>query len=206
MTNGGGAESIIQALENLTYQHVALALNGEIVLTSEAPVGGAFKANGFTITGKQFLIEGDQAAIQAYGKQIPAPGDFFGTSLGEVKALAAFGPRVMGSVMTAPALTSSTNDWNPAASGVALRECSRVKMSATSAVNLTGISSAGVADGQCVTLINTGANAITLRHFDSGSAAANRFGLPSSANVVVPQLGTVTIMYDAQSALWNQVV
>lgn len=60
----------------------AYALNGEIVLTGSKPVGGAYNPAGFTATGRQWFREGDGAAIQSYGLQTPAPGDFFGSLAG----------------------------------------------------------------------------------------------------------------------------
>lgn len=94
----GGAGSHIQASHGGRYRSttqvtyisapvtfglaVGYALNGEIVLTGTPPAGGAFNPNGNVCNGQQWLRVGYAGAIQAYGLQTPASGDFFGSVAG----------------------------------------------------------------------------------------------------------------------------
>lgn len=175
-------------------------LNGEGVATGTQPVGGTVNPAGFTPTGKQYLMEGDQAVIQSYGFQVPINGEFAGTLPGEFRGRDPFGPKRLGSVITPAAITTTPlHDWNPvgAGSGVNMKEVSRVRMSALGAVDLTGLFSAGVADGQLITLINIGAPTITLKHFNAGSIESSRFGLPAGADVALPQFTPITLCFDA---------
>lgn len=182
----------------------AYALNGEIVLTGTPPVGGAFNPAGFTPTGKQFLIDGDPGQIQAYGIQLPIAGDFFGTLGGEVKAKSVYGPRILGSVISPPALAGVTHDWNPyiTASGVAMKDVARVRMFSSLATDLTGLFSTGIRDGQLVMLTNVGSYAITLKHLNSGSISADQFAFPAGADMIVPPLGSITLYRDGTAGLW----
>lgn len=63
----------------------------------------------------------------------------------------------------------------------------------TGAYNIGGLQ--GGHAGRRVTLINYTGFAMTLNHQDAGSAAANRFTLPGSANKVVPVQGAVELVY-----------
>lgn len=85
-SHGGRYRSTTQvtyAGANITFGlAVGYALNGEIVLTGTPPTGGAFNPNGYTVTGKQWERTGYAGAIQAYGLQTPADGDFFGSIAG----------------------------------------------------------------------------------------------------------------------------
>ena len=67
--------------------------------------------------------------------------------------------------------------------------------------NIGGLTN-GVA-GRKITLINYTSYAMTLNHNDAGSSAGNRFALANSANLVVPSLGMVELVYSSQGGgLW----
>lgn len=96
-------------------------------------------------------------------------------------------------VISPAALAANTNDWAP----TGLSAATVIKLSASSAINLTGIS--GGADGRVLVLQNTGSNAITLTGADTNSASANRF---ATASVLQP--GTVlALIYDGTASLWR---
>lgn len=201
---GGGIVRIQYAGANVTFAlATAYCLNGEIVLTSVAPVGSAFNPSGFTITGKQYLIDGKVAAIQSYGQQVPAPGDFFGSLPGEFKVQDAYGPKMLGSkILAALNGTTPLHDYNPGVGGAFHVEKSLVQLRASGNTVLTGLFSAGYRDGQCITLMNTLAPTWTLKHYDTGSVLSSRFGLPGGSDVVLTQYDSITLMFDTAIGYW----
>ena len=100
-------------------------------------------------------------------------------------------------VTTTPAqLTGNANDY---ALAVATNDIFRVSSSA--AVNITGIT-AGLFDGHAILLRNVGSFAITLRHQDAASAAANRLISPWAGDVVVSANSSMLLMYDSTLSRW----
>jgi hypothetical protein len=97
------------------------------------------------------------------------------------------------------ALIANTNDWTPT---------SVVKMSASSAINITGF--AATSDGDIKVIQNTGAFAITIPFESASSAAANRvtgpfqqFATTPPASFILSAGNTVTLIYDATAARWR---
>jgi hypothetical protein len=83
-----------------------------------------------------------------------------------------------------------------------------VLVAADAARNITGIaSSLGVGavntDMQLHILINNGANAVTLKHEDGASAAANRFLCSTGADVVLSANQSATLIYDLTATRWR---
>ena len=71
-------------------------------------------------------------------------------------------------------------------------------------IQLTGISSIDVKNGQKVTILNVSPNRrIRLRSENTNSSPVNRFILPNDADINVRYGGTVTFMYDAISSRWR---
>ncbi len=68
-----------------------------------------------------------------------------------------------------------------------------VSSAPTGAYSIGGI--AGGHAGRIVTIVNYTGFSMTLNHNDTGSLVANRFSLRSSANLVIPTLGSVTLRY-----------
>lgn len=95
------------------------------------------------------------------------------------------------------ALLGNTNDWAP--TGVAA--CSRIRASASSAINLTGLL-AGT-DGERKVIENIGSYNITLTSSDAASAAANRFAIPAA--VVLRPNQSIEIEYDGTDSRWRTV-
>lgn len=97
------------------------------------------------------------------------------------------------------ALNADTNDWAP--TGVAT--CSTIRMSASLAINLTGLL-APAADGTFVVLENVGTSfAITLLPSSASSAAANRFLIPKPIVVAPNQSVVLTYDKDASVPRWR---
>lgn len=102
-----------------------------------------------------------------------------------------------GSKFVSPtALAADTNDYDPGS----LDQVTRLSIGSTGAVNLTGI--VAQSEGVMIWLHNRLGFSITLKHNSAGSAAANRFFGPNSADVVLRQNGSVWLLYDATHAAW----
>jgi hypothetical protein len=71
-----------------------------------------------------------------------------------------------------------------------------------SAIDLTGLSNAGVSDGRIVTLVNTSVKVIVLKHQSVSSSVGNRFDLPGGADIYLAQKGRITLIYDAANTAW----
>lgn len=101
-------------------------------------------------------------------------------------------------VATASSITSDQNDYAlPAATDI-------VRLSASAARIITGVV-AGVG-GQAELLINVGSFAITLRHQNAGSAAANRLIVPWAGDYVLDANGGAALLvYDATDSRWRVV-
>jgi hypothetical protein len=92
---------------------------------------------------------------------------------------------------TPTALAANTNNYAIETTN------SMVYLTASSAVNLTGI--AAGTDGQTYFLINNGTHAITLTDRDAGSSASNQF-LFFSGNKILEPNAIIMIIYDGTSA------
>lgn len=105
---------------------------------------------------------------------------------------------------TAITSTSQINDWAPTGLGTANQIRQVVTNSGGANVPISGITG-GVA-GRVIVLHALGTLAgdtITLKHENASSAAANRFSLASGADLVIPQYGTATLVYDGTSSRWR---
>ena len=98
--------------------------------------------------------------------------------------------------ITPTALAANTDNWAP----TGLATASVIRVSASGAFQLTGIT--GGVDGRVLTLLNVGANTITLMN-DVTSTAANRFLLGANLSVAANQ--SVTLLYDATASRWRMV-
>lgn len=76
-----------------------------------------------------------------------------------------------------------------------------VRISASAAVNITGIASASSGDARL--LSNVGSFAITLKHQDTGSTAANRIIGVNSADVEIAPQGSAVVFYDGTDSRWR---
>lgn len=104
------------------------------------------------------------------------------------------------------ALAANTNDWNP----TGLANASVIRMDASGAIDLTGISVAsivtGLGDGRVLLLCHIGAsNNVTLKHQSASSSAAHRFTCANATDVTLRPLGSVWLWYDLTSTTWRVV-
>lgn len=92
-------------------------------------------------------------------------------------------------IISPAALTTSTNDWNPA--GLSTTET--IRISSTGFINLTGITGQPV--GRQITLQNVGSFVITLLPFNAASLAANQ--ITGSTPYPLSSNASVTLRYSA---------
>jgi hypothetical protein len=97
-------------------------------------------------------------------------------------------------VITPAALSAQTDDWNP----TDLATASRIRVSSTLAVTITGIAAQG--DGRLLLIDNIGSYAITLDGDNGSSAAANRF---AGADDSIGVNESVLLVYDGTSNRWR---
>lgn len=77
------------------------------------------------------------------------------------------------------------------------------RLSASTPSDITGLSMAGTRDGAEVVITNVSANAITLKHDDSNSIAANRIIIAPGVDLVLGENFSVSIRYDKISQRWR---
>lgn len=98
------------------------------------------------------------------------------------------------SAVSPGSLGADQNDWAPGTGDV-------IRVTSSVAVNITGIG--GPAAGDQHRIVNIGANTVTLKHQDAGSAAANRFIGIGGADYVLYADDQVGIWYDGASSRWR---
>lgn len=97
---------------------------------------------------------------------------------------------------TTPAqLTVNTNDYDPG-------DANLLRLSASGAINLTGISRGE--EGRLLSLVNVGANTITLKNQDILSAAINRIIGLGGADFALAANASAILWYDDITQRWRQ--
>jgi hypothetical protein len=99
-------------------------------------------------------------------------------------------------VVVSPAeITSNQNNYSPGTGDI-------VRLTSDAARDITGLV-AGTS-GQVRLLVNVGSHAITLKHANGSSDAANRFVVPWAGDCVLPASGgSAMIVYDATTERWR---
>lgn len=149
-------------------------------LNSTISASAILGLSGFPVSS---ILITDSAAAPTFSSSLPCPLGFLG-----------------GAEITPAALSANTNDYTP--SGIATAAV--VRVSATGAVNLTGLKAATTR--QMKLLVNIGAFAITITHADALSSAANRFRCGGAVNITLAKLDAIWIYYDLASGVWQVVV
>jgi hypothetical protein len=107
------------------------------------------------------------------------------------------------SVVTTPAFSANTNNWNPV--GLNTARIIRLTTDGSGAKNLTGIYATSTDAGRLLTLINVGSDNVILAHENTGSHPAYRFTNPGAAAVTLNAGDCATVWYDATSARWRPI-
>jgi hypothetical protein len=110
-----------------------------------------------------------------------------------------------------PAQTVIYGESSPAAYGANQNDLALVadgvtlyRISSSANISITGIVAA--TSGRLITLVNVGANNITLEDDDAGSAAANQFHMAGAgADIIMAPDAVVTLVYDGTSGFWRVV-
>src|SRR5262249_55995844 len=88
------------------------------------------------------------------------------------------------------ATTGPQNDVNFGTSAL-------IRLTGASTQTITGI--AGGADGRILTLVNSAAQAATLRNLNGGSLAANQITTGTGGDISIPATASITPAYDGRS-------
>jgi len=91
-------------------------------------------------------------------------------------------------------ITANQNDYNP-------NSYNRWRLSSDASRDITGIASRPV--GGVLTIVNTGSNAIVLKHQSASSTAANRIISYSGADITLSAGNTAILNYDTSSSRWR---
>jgi hypothetical protein len=100
-------------------------------------------------------------------------------------------------VIAPPQITANQNDYNP--TGVA--SAAMMQLSSDAARNLSGLASG--AEGRIISVVNVGAQSITLVNESASSTAANRFTL--GADLTMPAKQAVILRYDGTTLRWQAI-
>jgi hypothetical protein len=181
----------------------AQALSGDATITSGGVITiGTGKVTNTDLANSTIAIASTGGTMSVTGSPIALGGAAGNVDLNLAHANTWTGTQTLGGVgLTAAspsALVANTVDWalSPANS--------YFKISASSAVNLSGIAN-GV-DGRVIVLLNAGSSVITLVSEDaSDPTASNKFHFPGGAgnNVILATDGVLTLMYDATISRWR---
>jgi hypothetical protein len=135
-----------------------------------------------------------------FGNPVSAPDTFLRRGAAAVASFDAGSSSVGGTFRAIPLspaqITVSQNNYAPATKSLFQR------LDSSGAVDITGLSLSQV-DGQVHTIVNVGANAITLKNQDAASTAANRFLNSTGADIVLSANQAADIFYDGTTARWR---
>lgn len=160
---------------------------GPLTLANEN--AGSAAANRFTLpNGVDMTIPTGASAILNYST----------TTSRWVLMAVVHGQQPFGGLVISPAtIAGAVNDYTP----TGLAQAATVRQDLTAPANITGMAT-GQAN-RLVTIWNistTQLRMITINHENAGSAAANRFSLPSGLDWILPNGGSATFWYDATSS------
>lgn len=97
--------------------------------------------------------------------------------------------------VTTPAqITANQNDYALPAGGIA-------RVSSDAARDVTGLVAGS--DGRTIAIVNVGAQTVTLKHQNAGSAAANRFLNSTAADIVLSADQAADCLYDGTTLRWR---
>lgn len=202
----GNDSRLSDARTPLTHTHAAADIVGGIIATASLASGTASSSN---------YLRGDQTWASVASYTLPAAttstlgGVIVGAGLsvtsGTVSANVSSVAGRTGTVTlshsdvgNAPAtLTQFTASQN----NVALDAGGIVRVSANAAVNITGFVATSGGDARLIS--NVGTYAITLKHSDAASTAANRILCVENADVVIAAGGSAVVYYDATDSRWR---
>ena len=108
--------------------------------------------------------------------------------------------------VSADAISTSQNNYQPLVSTVATSG-TFIRLNPTTALNITGLDVAtvigsGTSDGAVITLLNVGSGAVTFKHQNASSSAANRLITGNAGDLVVGVGQSVSFQYDPVATRW----
>jgi hypothetical protein len=103
--------------------------------------------------------------------------------------------------LTPPSIGSNQNNYSP--TGLSAAQVLRV--SSSTAINMTGIDASQFIDGETLYVVNVGSSNITLTNLDSNSASSNQFSFRGAASVVLTPNKAILLQYDATALRWRAI-
>jgi hypothetical protein len=177
-TGAIAATNVATALAELDSEKAALSHTHLSSAITDSTAAGRAMLSAADVTAQQVLLGlGDLAFLDA------------------IPVTAVAGELAFTGDISPAALNSNTNNWAPTGWATA----SRIRMSASTAITITGLSA--TTDGDRKVLENVGSNTITLAASDGSSTAANRLSLPRSVPVGPNQ--SIELEYDGTSTRWR---
>ena len=114
------------------------------------------------------------------------------------------GPTGVAGAGSAP-VTSTPTTLSAGANDYALPAADIVRLAASAAVTLTGLSASNAASYPIVLLENVGSFTITLANNSASSAAANRIVFSTGTDQSLAANDSITLVYDSTSTVWRSV-
>jgi hypothetical protein len=189
------AEVYLGSYENITISSVAATSFDQVVdylaaFFNALGGGGGAVTSVFTRTGDVSAATDDYSKEQIAGLKTTDSPTFAGQT---INGLANIQELRFDSKIVPAALSADTHNWAP----TNLQTNGRIVASATLDIDLTGIDSTNIADGEIRILENSNGSSgrFTLLNNSASSLAANRFYL--NANVVLNENQSVMLMYSA---------
>lgn len=103
-------------------------------------------------------------------------------------------------VISPAAIAAQADNYNPAS----LATCTHIRVTLTGNQTMTGLAAPAVGAISTRVLHNIDTtDTLTLAHLNGSSSAANQFICPGGADLQLPPLSTVTLIYDYTSAGWR---
>ena len=211
LTNSGTSSAAALALSigsGLSVVGGSLTADGYTLPTASASVLGGIKVgSGLTIDGSGVVTAAGtytlpEATVSTLGGVIVGSGLAVTSGTISLGAHASThqtgGADAVSSVVVTPSsLTADQNNWVIGTGDI-------FRVAGTAARAITGI--AAGSSGLTILLLNVGSFALTLRHQNASSTAANRFTVPWAGDCVIPANGgAVALVYDATSSTWRVV-
>ena len=148
-------------------------------------------------TGSQIVAMDDSQVGMSSGSNSVVVDSVSGTAINNVLRIYNAYLSLDGS-LTPAQITASQNDYAP----TGIDDAGILRLDSDGDYNITGITNTGaITGGRVLTIINIGANTITLTNDDAASTAAYRFLL--NDNVVLGPEESTTLWYDSSTARWR---
>lgn len=207
-TGNGISRFFIDAAAS-THTHNASAINAgtlnaaRLPIASSGAIGGVRIGSGVSIDASGIISVSTAYAATSHTHTASAITDFTSAAAAAAPVQSVAGRTgtvtlAHSDVGNAPAtltqFTASQNNLSLGTGGI-------VRISSNAAINITGFAATSAGDARL--LSNVGSFAITLKHADTGSTAANRILCVGNADVEIAAGGSAVVYYDGTDSRWR---